>query len=675
MSGARLNRRRAGLALGLAIILAACVDGGSDAIDEPSGTEPSDTEPVSVEVDTSESLVIAADGLHPDWQNYGWAATVPEPGETGNVVIDLADYGGWIVANPSLTGSYSHLTLEIATSDDLGNSFLNVSLGDELGTNFPAITPELQENGDTYSATIQMYELLAGATQFDRVILAASGQFDAPATVSVLNLALIPGDPLDSRPTTEASAAARVDCAAPTLPISEHIYGTARPLQSDNDQQWTLQLPSRRWGGNPTSRYNWELGTWNTAFDYYWQNVNIGAGGRAHDEFLAENWQFDVGSAITIPMLGWVAKDDSSYSFPVSEFGPQSGVDPSREDAGNGEDPNGELITPPDPTRTSVESTPETAKSWIREMIDAAELANQPKPFMYILDNEPMLWDSTHRDVIPEPVSYDRLLADSLAYASAIRETDPDALIAGPAVWGWPAYLFSAVDAAEGFNRAPDSRAHDNIPLVEWYLQQMREYEEQNGVRLLDVLDVHFYPQDGSYGNDISQDAAALRIRSTRSLWDDAYLEESWIAERIELIPRMQRWVDDNYPGTKLSIGEYSFGAENHISGGIAQAEALGRFGQNGLFSAYYWITPPPDSPVFWAFRAFRNYDDAGATFGELSVATVADRPLSLFASATSTGDRNVVVAINSSTDERARDLRRVERVHAHRGDRLPVHR
>ncbi len=648
----RMSAKSAAFATAGALIATACAGGGSNgANNTPDAGNTTPTEVIEIPADAGAPVVIAADGLGESWQDYGWAATVPAAGESGNVEIDISGYGGWIVANPELSGSYSHLTLDVATSGDFGNNFLNISLGDSFSSAFPTFTPEFKEDDGVLSTTIFMHELQSGNTPFDRVIMQASGEFSSPAIVTVLNLALIPGDPLESVPTTEVEAAALVDCSADTLPISEHIYGTARPLEA-NDAQWELALPSRRWGGNPTSRYNWELGTWNTAFDYYWQNFFIGNEDRAHDEFLAENWEFGVDSAITIPMIGWVAKDDESYSFPVSEFGPQADFDPFREDAGNGSDPDGDPIDPPDPTQTSVESTPETARAWIEQMIASSESANQPKPFMYILGNEPMLWNSTHRDVVPEPVSYDRLLADSIAYASVIREADPDALIAGPAVWGWPAYLFSAVDAEEGFNRSPDRRAHDNMPLIEWYLNEMRKYEEETGVRLLDVLDVHFYPQDGSYGNDISEEAASRRIRSTRSLWDGGYLDESWIEERIELIPRMQKWVDDNYPGTELSIGEYSFGAENHISGGLAQAEALGRFGQNGLFSAYYWISPEADSPVYWAFRAFRNFNGFGARFGELSVPTDADRPLSLFASADEAGDRNVVIALNLSNDE-----------------------
>ena len=49
------------------------------------------------------------------------------------------------------------------------------------------------------------------------------------------------------------------------------------------------------------------------------------------------------------------------------------------------------------------------------------------------------------------------------------------------------------------------------------------------------------------------------RLRSTRSLWDPGYLDESWIgrdvkAEPIALIPRLKNWVSTYYPGTKVGI-------------------------------------------------------------------------------------------------------------------------
>jgi hypothetical protein len=238
----------------------------------------------------------------------------------------------------------------------------------------------------------------------------------------------------------------------------------------------------------------------------------------------------------------------------------------------------------------------------------------------------------------------------------AIRKADPDALIAGPAEWGWPGYFFSAADATAGFNAKPDRRAHDDLPFIEWYLRKLREHEKKTGVKVLDVLDLHYYPQAKGLGvgteGKTDPDTNALRLRATRSLWDPRYLDESYVKESVRLLPRMQEWVDSNYPGLKLSIGEYNFGAEKHMSGGLALAEALGRFGQHGVYSAFYWTYPPENSPAFFAFRAFRNFDGRGAHFQDVSLPTEAPRDLSLFASRSMDGKTVTLVLLNfSATD------------------------
>ena len=94
----------------------------------------------------------------------------------------------------------------------------------------------------------------------------------------------------------------------------------------------------------------------------------------------------------------------------------------------------------------------------------------------YDLDNEPMLWNSTHRDVHPSPTSYDELRDKTWAYAAAIKAADPSAQTLGPVLWGWCAYLYSAVD---GCSPGTDYSSHGNVNFVPWYLQQMQAYEQQ----------------------------------------------------------------------------------------------------------------------------------------------------------------------------------------------------
>ena len=396
-----------------------------------------------------------------------------------------------------------------------------MALGDNFGTTFPVYEVDFDESptGDL-TTVVPMLQLLGGTRQFDRITLSATEAFDAGTVITIRDLSLIEGEPdLTLQLSSKEDAAATVDCAATPIPISPHVYGVARSSDRSDQAPWEIPVPSRRWGGNPTSRYNPVTGNWNTANDYFWENVVVGDADLAHEEFLRDNWAHDVGSAVTVPMLGWVAKDDVSVSFPASKFPDQESFDGYRPEAGNGVTSDGEQIQPLSPSMTSVEWTSDDATNWVRAMVAESDAAGHPRPFLYFLDNEPMLWNSTHRDVFPQPLGYDELLRRSIEFATAIKRADPEAMVAGPSVWGWPAYFYSAIDALDGYESGSDYITHGRTPLLEWYLAEMRKYEERTGVRLLDVLDVHFYPQDGSYGSDVSPEASERRIRSTRSLW------------------------------------------------------------------------------------------------------------------------------------------------------------
>jgi hypothetical protein len=197
----------------------------------------------------------------------------------------------------------------------------------------------------------------------------------------------------------------------------------------------------------------------------------------------------------------------------------------------------------------------------------------------------------------------------------------------------------------------PDRRKHGDVPLIPWYLQQVAAYQKQTGTRLIDVLDLHFYPAAAGMGlgenGDTSLEASLRRIRSTRGLWDPTYHDESWIDDNVQLIPRMKKWISENAPGLSTSIGEWNFGAEGHISGGLAVAEALGRFGQFDLGSAYYWTYPPDGSAAYWAFRAYRDYDGKGGHFESWSLNTHAPAGASAFASMSDDGGKVVAVLLN----------------------------
>jgi len=426
-----------------------------------------------------------------------------------------------------------------------------------------------------------------------------------------------------------ANVAVQVDPNADRHPVSPLIYGMNF---GDAAQMARLKVPVRRWGGNSVTRYNWETDTHNSASDWFYFNYandvpNPGAlpNGSSADTFVDEIRAAGGEALITVPLIGWTPLDRTRrWGFSVAKYGAQQQTECSASgypswcnpDAGNGVKPNNSNVTGNDPADTSKPIGPDFVTRWMAHIAGRVGTAATGGVRLWALDNEPMLWNSTHRDVHPAPVSYDELWAKTSTIAPAIKAQDALARTLGPALWGWCAYFYSAAD---GCGPGADRAAHGGMDFIPWYLKQAKDWETAHGVRILDYLDIHYYPQASGVAltTDESIGTSALRLRTLKSLYDPTYLDESWIGtdvgQAVYLIPRMKAWIAASYPGTKLAISEYNWGSDDGISGALAQAEALAIFGREGVDLATRWVAPAASSKTEDAFLLFRNYDGVGA--------------------------------------------------------------
>jgi uncharacterized protein (TIGR03437 family) len=436
-------------------------------------------------------------------------------------------------------------------------------------------------------------------------------------------------------PQTPNGPALSVDAAAQNHPISPDIYGIND--YSDQGLAGELRLSVRRWGGDLTTRYNWMLDSYNSASDWYYEDFTASTASN-----LPDNSKFNQVMELsrttgtrtigTIPMIGWIAKTrDQNCSFSVAKYGPQQQTDPYNSQCGNGVRPDGSNVTGNDPNDASMPVDVNAMRKWVEYLVNRYDRADRGGVAIYCLDNEPTIWLFVHRDVHPNPPSYDEIRDLGFTYAAMIKSVDPSAQISGPVLSGWDSFFYSAVDWLSGWNTAPyqywdnpvDRNAHGGLAFLDWYLQQMRSYESQHGIRLLDYLDLHAYVLPDGLAFKPAGDTAtqALRLESTRVLWDPNYQFASTdILEPVRLIPRMHDWVNNNYPGTKLAITEYNWGALEDINGALAQADVLGIFGRESVDLATIWGPPTPDQPGAFAFRMYRSYDGMGGAFGETSV-------------------------------------------------------
>ncbi len=585
--------------------------------------------------------VIQDGALAAGWQDWSWAKHTLASRIPGNdrtaVAVDFSAWSGlslhasqpvdaWsgsvsIMLNGGATGGQQVALAVVHTDGGYGARVM-------LGSLLPRGTIPAEQ---WVTLTLPLHRLVPQGIPIGGLVLQeASGKGQPTMYIGRIALEV---STLADLPAGDTSLTVQIDAGADRQPISPYIYGLAG---DDGDAYMRQVRPTlMRWGGNPSSRFNWQIGhAWNAGHDYYYENGDYGnPTGSVSDEAVAHAKQYGAAEWLTIPTLGWVAKDTTSFSFPGPDGKPTDG---------QGSSCTNRTVTA-DPTRASIQVSPAFMQDWVRHL-----QANHLPVQFYSMDNEPDLWGATHYDVHPTCTGYDEIYKEFTTYADAIKAVAPTSLVTGPASCCWKYYWNSMQGDA-------DRAAHGNEDFLPWFLASVHAHDQIAHRRTLDVLDVHYYP-DGFYNDNTDALTAAWRLQETRSLWDPSYSDHSWIGEVIQLLPRLQRVVAQQYPGTKLGIGEWSFGAGTSMNGALAIADVLGIFGREGLYMAAYWRNPPAYSPGAMAFQMYRNYDGHGAAFGETSVrATSSNRDrVSVYASLRRSDGHLVIILINKMPTTRA---------------------
>lgn len=446
-----------------------------------------------------------------------------------------------------------------------------------------------------------------------------------------------------------------VNASSEKKPISPYIYGISSELM-DRDVSCT----AIRAGGNRFSAYNWETNSSNAGSD--WKHMSD----RYFQQDLPDDLKKTPG-AVAINLSRKCAEKNNAYSLMTLQMAGYVSADflgTVKEEE-----------TAPSERWNRVEFRKDTAFAAEPDKDDGVVYMDEFVNYLvntlgdsqsengikgYSLDNEPGLWKGTHSRVHPEQTGCAEIVDKSKALAKAVKDVDPHADIFGPALFGYGAFT----NLAGAPDWASVKQNGDYRWFIDYYLDEMKKAEDETGVRLLDVLDVHFYTEaKGKCGKRYCEhytdkDCVKEILNSTRSLWDSSYKEDSWIvdtgAEFLPLLPNLQQSVDKFYPGTKLAITEYNFGGNNDVCGSIAEADALGLFAKYGVYAANIFVGDADYQCA--AIDLYRNYDGNGGSFGDTLVYCETDNvELSTAYAAINGGNDDVMtlVVTNKAFDEK----------------------
>ncbi|HVU02856.1 MAG TPA: glycoside hydrolase family 44 protein [Polyangiaceae bacterium] len=440
-----------------------------------------------------------------------------------------------------------------------------------------------------------------------------------------------------------------VDVTANTHPISSLIYGVNAPKLACDDA--TARFTLCRLGGNPWSTYDWENNASNAGGDRCFENddaLGVTDTPAATVTSLVDQ-AGENASLLTVPMLDYVAADKNGGSAPPSCSGDvrNSGANFLDTRFKHNRARKGSALSP----------TPDTTDAYVNqdEFVSYVKAHAPAARVLFAMDNQPELWSYTHLPVHPDHTTYAEVVAKNAEFSAMVKDTWPGAETTGAVGWGYQAFL--------DFQLAPDQSGQD---FISFYLDAMKKAGDTAGRRLIDYLDLHWYSAAQSSGGVLVTDpdttppdpaVVAARVQAPRSLWDSTYKENSWIANDktygpVDLIHWFTQRIGNFYPGTKLAFSSWAYGGNTNVSGAVAAADVLGIFGRESIGLAAVEPEKGDNSYLVGAFAAFRNYDGAGAAFGDTSVlATTSDvARVSVYGSTDSTNpDRVVVIVINRS--------------------------
>ncbi|MFN8357239.1 MAG: glycoside hydrolase family 44 protein [Spirosomataceae bacterium] len=258
------------------------------------------------------------------------------------------------------------------------------------------------------------------------------------------------------------------------------------------------------------------------------------------------------------------------------------------------------------------------------------------------MDNEVEIWNGTHDDVMPTQLSAESFIQKYIEVAKKARAKYPDIKLVGPVTaneWQWYNWNNNAV-VYEGRNYC----------WLEFFIKRLADEQKSSGLKLLDVLDLHFYPGSTKAEQLVQYHRVffdrtydypeANGVKRVSGNWDNNQTKEYIFARCNDWLTA---YMGANH-GVTLGLTEVGIESADANVTAVWYASTMGEFMKNGveLFTPWSW------KPGMWeVLHLFSLYNKTTYVKGESSNETL----ISAYPSLSVTQDSLTVVLVNRSVN------------------------
>ncbi len=453
-----------------------------------------------------------------------------------------------------------------------------------------------------------------------------------------------------------------IDASQEPQKISKYIYGKNNSL-SDNASSplsaadWTRIKDAgvvflRESGGNNSTKYNWKYKL--SSHPDWYNNVY------AHDwDFAVQSLQNEIPDAQgmwSFQLLGKAAKTTDQnfgdYAYNNSQW--WSGVNQNLAGGGTVNDAGGsQALVDGNPDLYLMDWPADSTVEILNHWFGAGGLGLDQSQLLYwSMDNEVEIWSGTHDDVMKTQISAEEFMQLYFKVAKKARAIFPEIKLCGPVPaneWQWYNWDNSSI-----------SYNGKEYCWLEYFILRVAEEQKASGIKLLDVLDIHFYP--GTTNSDeilqlhrVYFDRSyvfpeANGVKRVNGGWDNNQDKEyifgrcnDWLTEYIG--------VDH---GVTFGVSETSINASDPNIFAVWYASTLGGFMKEGVefFSPWDWDIGMWEVLHLFSNFNFNNYLSSSSNQEELvsGYATINDARDSLsvvLVNRSTSGSKEVTVNLN----------------------------